>query len=232
MLMANMDIGLKHCLIYGYHDDPRLRGTFLLIFTRVLRLGGRFDGLESIIAQPKQRRLCEVSKRLVSPRLSLMFPVQMVRSDILLALAICETCPVSEIDVLLPVMINIFDTRAGLLALLKAVIDKEVGRTGTFSVFLRISTHHSAESPTELFRANTMCTRLLANVARVQGYNYLRAILAPLLDEMNRYPMERGFELDSSKANESDLDDNLNNIKRMAQMFLDVITSSAGNLPP
>jgi neurofibromin 1 len=77
-----------------------------------------------------------------------------------------------------------------------------------------------------------MCTRLLANVARVQGYNYLRAILAPLLDEMNHYPMERGFELDSSKANESDLDGNLNNIKRMAQMFLDVITSSAGNLPP
>lgn len=67
MLMANMDIGLKHCLIYGYHDDPRLRGTFLLIFTRVLRLGGRFDGLESIIAQPKQRRLCEVSKRFFSP---------------------------------------------------------------------------------------------------------------------------------------------------------------------
>lgn len=66
MLMANMDIGLKHCLIYGYHDDPRLRGTFLLIFTRVLRLGGRFDGLESIIAQPKQRRLCEVSRRSLS----------------------------------------------------------------------------------------------------------------------------------------------------------------------
>jgi len=63
MLMANMDIGLKHCLVYGYHDDSRLRGTFLLIFTRVLRLGGRFDGLESIATQPKQRRLCEVSKR-------------------------------------------------------------------------------------------------------------------------------------------------------------------------
>lgn len=77
-----------------------------------------------------------------------------------------------------------------------------------------------------------MCTRLLANVARVQGYNYLRAILAPLLDEMSRYPMERGFELDSSKMNELDFDDNLGNIKRMAQMFLDVITSSASMLPP
>jgi len=76
-----------------------------------------------------------------------------------------------------------------------------------------------------------MCTRLLASIARIQGYNYLRAILAPLLEEMCHYPMERGFELDSSKTNESDLEDNLNNIKRMAQMFLDVITSSASNLP-
>jgi len=54
----------------------------------------------------------------------------MVRADTLLALAICETCPVSEIDTMLPVMINIFDTRSGLLALLKSVIDKEVSRTG------------------------------------------------------------------------------------------------------
>lgn len=65
MLMANMDIGLKHCLIYGYHDESRLRGTFLLIFTRVLRLGGRFDGVEAIVSQPKQRRLCEVSLRIL-----------------------------------------------------------------------------------------------------------------------------------------------------------------------
>lgn len=200
MLMANMDIGLKHCLIYGYHDDSKLRGTFLLIFTRVLRLGGRFDGVEAITTQPKQRRLCE-----------------MVRGDILLALAICETCPVSEIDVMLPVMINIFDTRTGLLALLKAVIDKEISRT---------------DSPTDLFRANTMCARLLASVARVQGYNYLRAILAPLLEEMGHYPVERRYDLDPSKMNEADLEDNLNNIKRMAQMFLDVITSSATMLPP
>jgi hypothetical protein len=56
----------------------------------------------------------------------------MVRGDMLLALAICETCPVGEIDVMLPVMVNIFDTRSSLLALLKALIDREVTRSGWY----------------------------------------------------------------------------------------------------
>lgn len=113
ILSANMDAGLKHCLAYGYHEDARMRATFILIFTRVLRQGARFDGVEVSTTQPKHRRLCE-----------------MVRADMLLALAICETCPVSEIEVMIPVMINIFDTKASLLALLKATIDKEISRSG------------------------------------------------------------------------------------------------------
>jgi len=55
---------------------------------------------------------------------------QMVRGDTLLALAVAETTPVNEVDVMLPVLIGIFDTKTSLLALLKAVIDKEVTRSG------------------------------------------------------------------------------------------------------
>ncbi|PVG03445.1 hypothetical protein CPB86DRAFT_723065 [Serendipita vermifera] len=197
MLSSNMDAGIRHCLSFGYHDDARMRAIFLLIFTRVLRQGARFDGAEIVPAQPRQRKLCE-----------------MVRGDMLLALAICETCPVSEIDVMLPVMVNIFDTRSSLLALLKALIDREVTRS---------------ESPTNLFRANTMCTRLLGNVAKVQGYNYLRFILDPLINEI-RHIMS--YELDPNKAQQADIETNLANVKRMAQLFLDAITRSADALPP
>jgi PII-like signaling protein len=56
----------------------------------------------------------------------------MVRGDTLLALAVAETTPVNEVDVMLPVVINIFDTKSNLLALLKAVIDKEVTRSGKY----------------------------------------------------------------------------------------------------
>jgi neurofibromin 1 len=76
-----------------------------------------------------------------------------------------------------------------------------------------------------------MCTRLLSNVAKIQGYNYLRLVLTPLLEEMTRYPMDRDFQLDPEKAKQSEVDANINNIKRLAQLFLDVITNSASVLP-
>lgn len=60
MLSANIDAGLRHCLSMGYHDDPRMRATFALIFTRVLRQGVRFDSLEPVSSQPRRSRLCEV----------------------------------------------------------------------------------------------------------------------------------------------------------------------------
>lgn len=77
-----------------------------------------------------------------------------------------------------------------------------------------------------------MSTRLLSKVARTQGYNYLRLVIAPLLDEMGRHPMDREFQLDPTKAKQSDVDVNISNLKRLAQMFLEVITNSASVLPP
>ena len=47
----------------------------------------------------------------------------------LLALAICETCPQSDVDDMINVILNIFDTRGTLVALLKAMIDREVAAT-------------------------------------------------------------------------------------------------------
>jgi hypothetical protein len=48
-----------------------------------------------------------------------------------LALAICETCPPSEIDVVIPVLFNIFDERSTLMELVRAVIDREIQNTST-----------------------------------------------------------------------------------------------------
>ena len=57
----------------------------------------------------------------------------MVRGDTLLALAVAETTPVNEVELMLPVVINIFDSKSNLLALLKAVIEKEVTRSGKYT---------------------------------------------------------------------------------------------------
>ena len=49
--------------------------------------------------------------------------------QLFLVLAICETCPASEDDIIIPVLLNLFDTRSSLLDLLKLLIEREVKST-------------------------------------------------------------------------------------------------------
>jgi len=51
----------------------------------------------------------------------------------MVALAICDTCPPGEIDIIIPVLFNLFDTRRSLIDLLKAVINREIASTGKLS---------------------------------------------------------------------------------------------------
>ena len=53
-------------------------------------------------------------------------------SQLMLAVAICETCPPDEADFIVPIMLNLFDTRALLLSLLKMLVDREIARAGKF----------------------------------------------------------------------------------------------------
>jgi hypothetical protein len=46
-----------------------------------------------------------------------------------LAMVICECCPANEVDMMISVLMNIFDTRASLIALLKTMIDREIAHT-------------------------------------------------------------------------------------------------------
>ena len=48
----------------------------------------------------------------------------------LLALAICDVCPSSEVDVIISVLMNLYDTRTSLVKLLKFMIDREIEHTG------------------------------------------------------------------------------------------------------
>lgn len=52
-----------------------------------------------------------------------------------LAMVICECCPAGEVDMMISVLMNIFDTRASLVALLKTMIDREIAHTGNISPY-------------------------------------------------------------------------------------------------
>jgi len=51
-----------------------------------------------------------------------------------LALAICEICPPSDVDVIISVLMNLYDTRTSLVNLLKAMIDREIAHTGMLTL--------------------------------------------------------------------------------------------------
>ncbi|KAG9123617.1 Ras GTPase activating protein ira2 [Ceratobasidium sp. 392] len=55
---------------------------------------------------------------------------EMVRGpNIMIAMAMCNVCPAHEIENLIHVILNIFDTRKSLLRLMKALIEREVAQT-------------------------------------------------------------------------------------------------------
>jgi hypothetical protein len=46
-----------------------------------------------------------------------------------LAIVICECFPANEVDMMISVLMEIFDTRASLITLLKMMIDREIAHT-------------------------------------------------------------------------------------------------------
>ncbi|KAF8681504.1 GTPase-activator protein for Ras-like GTPases [Rhizoctonia solani] len=137
--------------------------------------------------------------------------------DIMIAMAMCNVCPSQEIDNLIHVILNIFDSRKTLLRLLKALIDREVAQT---------------TSDSNLFRSNSMCMRVLSAFARMHGYNYIRQILSPLISQMVNMPADRSYELDPKRPDGKNVEENAKSLSIIAQAFLHVICESAPILPP
>lgn len=54
----------------------------------------------------------------------------------MLAVIICEICPLNDIEIMISVLLNVFNTRGLLLALIKRMIEREVSRTGDINQYL------------------------------------------------------------------------------------------------
>nr|XP_031861450.1 uncharacterized protein CI109_003054 [Kwoniella shandongensis]KAA5528522.1 hypothetical protein CI109_003054 [Kwoniella shandongensis] len=203
LLSANIDVGLKHCLALGYHEDPSLRTVFMQLLTNILQQGARFGGLAAIRSGSTPKSYLE----------SLAGP------DLALAIAMVDVCPQSgaEVDELSTLLFRVFEGRGTLLGLMRALIEREVALTN----------HES-----ELFRANSITMRMMTIFAKTYGYNYVRATLQPMIHSLVEKPAECSFELDPSKAsNTDDIDQNADHLRLMCQALLDMVCSSAPRVP-
>ncbi|TFK46902.1 hypothetical protein OE88DRAFT_1666689 [Heliocybe sulcata] len=200
LISSNTESSLKHCIPLAYHRDYRKRAIFARVFARVLGQGTKLEfESNNISAAPRKSRLCEL-----------------VKSSEVLAVAMCETCPSSDAEALIPVLFNLFDTRASLMSLLKTLIDREITQT---------------ENESSLFRSNNTTARVLSHFAKTHGYNYLRSLILPLIKTMSTMPPGRSYELDPSKAGIHDVRQNQKNVEVVAASFLEIITASVPAFP-
>lgn len=131
--------------------------------------------------------------------------------------AICDITTGADLDEISMLLFRTFEAKGNLLSLMKLLIEREVQQTN----------HES-----ELFRANSITTRLLTLFAKTYGYNYVRNTLQPLIANLADKPPECSFELDPSKVGpEEDIQRNTEHLRIMTQALLDLIYSSTPNVP-
>ncbi|TCD61394.1 Ras GTPase activating protein ira2 [Steccherinum ochraceum] len=200
LVTANTEFGVKHCLPKAFGVDPLKQVLYAHVFARVLGKGIKLNPKEDTTNSNKQSKLCEIVKG----------------QDTALVLAICEVCPASEVNQIISVLLNVFDTRSSLMNLMKAMVDKEISR---------------AESDNSLFRGNSTYTRFLSAFAKLYGYNYLRSLIDPLLKSMTSAPEGKSYEIDPSRASEQDIMQNQKAVEFVAGTFLEIITSSVPAFP-
>jgi len=114
LLSANMDVGLKHCLTLGYHEDPLLRSAFLQLTSSILRTATPFGGLDIQSTQSNQPK---------------PFLDALVSDNLAFAVAICEVCPVPEVDEMLGLLFRSMEAKGTLMGLVKVMLEKEVAQT-------------------------------------------------------------------------------------------------------
>jgi neurofibromin 1 len=73
LLSANIDVGLKHSLSIGYHENVEIRTAFVRVLYNILVQGTEFNNLSDTAVTEKYDELLAVSARKLCPHLSATF---------------------------------------------------------------------------------------------------------------------------------------------------------------
>jgi neurofibromin 1 len=132
LLSANIDVGLKHSLSIGYHEDLRIRTAFVRVLCNILAQGTTdFNNFSDAAVSEKYEHLLGVG-HIPSFQLIVLTNLKLLLGDMTLTIALCDACPSTEVDELTISLLNIFDSRGLGFVLLQALIEHEVDQTGAF----------------------------------------------------------------------------------------------------
>ncbi|KAJ5053875.1 uncharacterized protein L3040_000165 [Drepanopeziza brunnea f. sp. 'multigermtubi'] len=120
LLSANIDVGLKHSLGIGYHEDLDIRTAFVKVLCNILIQGAELNNLSDTAVNEKYDEL-----------------LVLLINDMALTIALCDACPSMEVDEMTISLLNIFDSRGLGFVLLEALIEHEVEETENEAELLR-----------------------------------------------------------------------------------------------
>ncbi|CZT46168.1 related to NEUROFIBROMIN [Rhynchosporium secalis] len=120
LLSANIDVGLKHSLGIGYHEDIDIRTAFVKVLCNILIQGAEFNNLSDSAVNERYDELLEL-----------------LINDMSLTIALCDACPSMEVDEMTISLLNIFDSRGLAFVLLEALLEHEVEETENEAELLR-----------------------------------------------------------------------------------------------
>ncbi|KAK7731831.1 Ras GTPase activating protein ira2, partial [Cytospora paraplurivora] len=120
LLSANIDVGLKHSLSIGYHENVEIRTAFVKVLYNILMQGTEFNNLSDTAVTERYDELLDL-----------------MTTDTSLAAAISAVCPSSEVDEVTISLLNIFEARGLSFDLLETLIKQEIEDTENESELLR-----------------------------------------------------------------------------------------------
>ncbi|KAI0020415.1 GTPase [Xylariomycetidae sp. FL0641] len=120
LLSANIDVGLKHSLSIGYHENVEIRTAFVKVLYNILVQGTEFSNLSDKAVNEKYDEL-----------------LQLLTKDLNLAVALSSVCPSNEAEELTISLLNIFESRGLTFDLMEALIKQEIEETDNEAEILR-----------------------------------------------------------------------------------------------
>ncbi len=197
LLKMNSDVGLKFAIPIGYHSSPKVRGAFIQLLSNILQ-----QGVNSGIGENEDEKFHTL--------------LCYIRSNLSVAVLLCDICPAGEADELASALLNLYATNGSSLTLIKAALTKEI----------QITT-----KVVELLRRNSVATRMLVIYAKKYGASYLSSTLSPILQSFSDDPSGHIFELSADKLSESKKNDNIEKFMKCISTFSKAFTRSLHNMP-